>query len=53
MVTRPRTHKLFSRNAGPFIVTRVVTPHVHLQSLTSGACLKEHVRNVRPLHVSL
>lgn len=30
MVTRPRTHKLFTRNAGPFLVTKVEAPHVHL-----------------------
>ncbi len=53
MVTRPRTHKLFTRNAGPFIVTKVAPPHVYLQSLTSGAPLKEHIKNVRPLHVQL
>ncbi len=53
MVTRPRTHKLFTRNAGPFIVTKIAPPHVYLQSLTSGAPLKEHVKNVRPLHVHL
>ncbi len=53
MVTRPRTHKLFTRNAGPFIVTKMAPPHVYLQSLTSGAPLKEHVKNVHPLHLHL
>jgi hypothetical protein len=53
MVTRPRTHKLYSRNAGPFLVTKVTPPHVFLQSLTHGTTLKEHVKNVRPLHINL
>ena len=53
MVTRPRTHKLFCRNAGPFIVVKVAPPHVHLQSLTSGATIKENAKNVRPLSVAL
>lgn len=53
MVVRPRTNKLFTRNAGPFIVTKVATPHVHLSSLTHGTQLREHVKNVRPLHLAL
>ena len=53
MVTRPRTHKLFCRNAGPFIVVKVASPHITLQSLTSGTTIKENAKNVRPLHVAL
>jgi hypothetical protein len=53
MVVRPKTHKLFTRNAGPFLVTKVAPPHVHLQSLTHGTELREHVKNVRPLHLDL
>ena len=54
MVVRPRTNKLLTANAGPFLVTRVSLPHVYLQSLThSHVSLKENVKNVRPLQVDL
>ena len=53
MVVRPRTHKLFTRNAGPFLVQGVKEPHVTLQSLTHGTTIKEHMKNVRPLQLTL
>ena len=53
MIARPRTHKLFTRNAGPFLVVRVQEPHVLLRSLTHGTTLKAHARNVRPLSIHL
>jgi transposase InsO family protein len=53
MVTRPRSHKLFTRNAGPFLVSRVETPHVYLQSLTHGTVIKEHCKNVRPFLIEI
>ena len=53
MVLRPRTSKLLTRNAGPFLVTRLEPPHVRLRSLTHAVELKENVKNVRPLHLML
>ncbi len=51
MVTRPRTNKIITSNAGPFLVTKVQSPHIWLQSLTHGVDIKEHQKNVRPLHL--
>ncbi len=42
MVTRPRSNKIITSNAGPFLVTRTEVPHVWLQSLTHGVEIKEH-----------
>ena len=54
MIIRPRTNKLLTSNAGPFLITKIHLPHVHLQSLThSHVSLKENVKNVRPLQVDL
>jgi hypothetical protein len=52
MIIRPRHHKLLCANAGPFLITALKLPHVHLQSLThSGLTMVENVKNVRPLYV--
>jgi hypothetical protein len=52
MIIRPRHHKLLCANAGPFLITAIKLPHVHLQSLThSGLTMVENVKNVRPLFV--
>jgi hypothetical protein len=52
MIIRPKHNKLLCANAGPFLVTLIKLPHVHLQSLThSGLIMIENVKNVRPLHV--
>lgn len=52
MIIRPKHHKLLCANAGPFLVTAIKLPHVHLTSLThSGLTMVENVKNVRPLHV--
>jgi hypothetical protein len=52
MIIRPKHNKLLCANAGPFLVTLIKLPHVHLQSLThSGLIMVENVKNVRPLHV--
>lgn len=48
LVARPRTHKLFTRNAGPFLVLAIQEPHVTLRSLTHDLTIKEHMKNVRP-----
>ena len=53
MITRPRTHKLFTRNAGPYLVQLVQEPHVTLRSLTHDITLKEHMKNVRPFNLTL
>ena len=54
MIIRPKSNKLLTANAGPFIITALSPPHVSLQSLThSAAILKENVKNVRPLHIAL
>lgn len=53
LVTRPRTHKLFTRNAGPFLVQHVQEPHVTLRSLTHDVTLKEHMKNVRPFNLTI
>jgi hypothetical protein len=53
MITRPRTHKLFTRNAGPYLVQQVHEPHVTLRSLTHDVTLKEHMKNVRPFHLTI
>jgi hypothetical protein len=53
MVCRPRTNKIFTTNAGPFLVLQVRPPWVTLQSITHGATIKENVKNVRPLHLPL
>jgi hypothetical protein len=50
MIIRPRTNKLLTANAGPFLVIEVKLPHIKLQSLThSGVTLVENVKNVRPI----
>ncbi len=51
MVTRPRSNKIITSNAGPFLVTKISLPHVWLQSLTHSVELKENVKNVRPIHL--
>jgi hypothetical protein len=52
MIIRPKHNKLLCANVGPFLVTAIKLPHVHLQSLThSGLIMVENVKNVRPLHV--
>jgi hypothetical protein len=51
MVCRPRTNKVFTTNAGPFLVLQVSPPWVKLQSITNGVTIKENVKNVRPLHL--
>ena len=53
MITRPRTHKIFTRNAGPYLVQHVQEPHVTLRSLTHDITLKEHMKNVRPFNLSV
>ena len=54
MVIRPKSNKLLTANAGPFIITALKPPHVSLQSLThSTVVLQENVKNVRPLHIDL
>ena len=54
MVIRPKSNKLLTTNAGPFLITSLSPPHVSLQSLThSTVVLKENVKNVRPLHIDL
>ncbi len=53
LITRPRTHKLFTRNAGPYLVQAVNEPHVTLRSLTQDVTLKEHMKNVRPFRLAL
>jgi transposase InsO family protein len=53
LIARPRTHKLFTRNAGPFLVQHVQEPHVILRSLTHDVTLKEHMKNVRPFALNL
>ena len=53
MITRPRTHQLFTRNAGPYLVQHVQEPHVTLCSLTHDVTLEEHMKNVRPFHLAL
>lgn len=53
MVCRPRTNKIFTTNAGPFLVLQVQPPWVRLQSITNGVTIKENVKNVRPLHLPL
>lgn len=30
MIIRPKHHKLLCANAGPFLITRIKLPHVHL-----------------------
>ena len=52
MIIRPKHNKLLCANGGPFLVTAIKLPHVHLQSLThSGLIMVENVKNVHPLHV--
>lgn len=52
MVCRPSNNKLLTRNAGPFLVTKIEHPHVTLHSLTSGVQFRENVKNVRVLLVA-
>lgn len=53
MIIRPRSNKLLTTNAGPFLIVSIKLPHVQLQSLThSTVTLTENVKNVRPLHVA-
>ncbi len=53
IVICPRTNKIITSNAGPFLVAKVEAPHVWLQSLTHGVTIKEHQKNVRPLQLQL
>ena len=53
MIIRPTNNKLLTTNAGPFLVLRVKPPLVELQSLTHSTTLRENVKNVRPLHLTL
>ena len=53
MVLRPRSSKLLTRNAGPFLVTKLAPPLVWLRSLMHAVELRENVKNVRPLRLAL
>lgn len=52
IVCRPSTNKLFTRNAGPFLVVSLTGPHVTLHSLTTGVQFRENVKNVRAIQVA-
>ena len=53
MIIRPSHNKLLTTNAGPFLILRVKPPIVDLQSLTHSVTLRENVKNVRLLQLSL
>ena len=53
MVIRPRTNKILTANASPFLVTHAQPLHVWLSSLTHGVTLKENIKNVTPLNLDL
>ena len=52
LLYRPRTHKLFVRSTGPYLVIALRGSEATLQNLATGATLCEHVSNVRMLHWS-
>ena len=51
MLLRPAHNKLLTANSGPYLVTKLTPPHVHLQSLVTGHTLLENTKNVRPIHL--